>query len=741
MPVSYAAVRILETGQGALSDSLGRFELCNIKANKITIEVTHVSYYSIKSIARTDERKAVVIALDEKTNTAREVVIERGRSKQFTSGFAGNQTISRLEIMKLPVLLGESDVLKAVQLLPGVRSTGEGIGGVFVQGGSPGQNLFLLDNMELMNPSHLMGFYSVFNPLTTERVEIHKGITPAHLQGRLSSTIDVQSERATVENTGVSGNVGNISSSLALRQASKDNTFGITIGLRRSYLDAIGWMASPLIPDESNYFKNNHYGFYDINGKATLAVSPLSSLTLSWYLGRDVFNMNDRKYNYAAGTNWGNKSVALTYYKAIRDGYSRMHSINYSYAKSVFDGTILDNNIYFGSSITQVNQKNHWMKTINNHYVRAGVECNYTFVIPQDMNYLLMDHFVRRKNEYHNLGITTFIGDKISISDRAELYAAFRLISLGIFQPGAYVDDQAPISKLSGKVIKARFSWSSTVASSLFPQSDRSVKAAFSRNVQPLHLASVSSIPLPNDIWMTSSVKIRPEVSYQFSGGYYVRLPLFDASVEAYAKYLENQLIYNAVQDQSVPVDFEDMFLHGKGLAYGVDFSISKKTGAFTGSFTYSLSRSQRSFPAIMDGRWFNDKYDRTHDLKVNASYCLNKKWDFSALWIYATGNNLSLPSGRWWMMGAIMNDYDGYNSFRLPAYHRLDVSANLNLKVKRLKESVLNFSIINLYNRSNPYFAFYRIQMGENQYNIKIKANQVSLFPILPSISWRFKF
>lgn len=260
-------------------------------------------------------------------------------------------------------------------------------------------------------------------------------------------------------------------------------------------------------------------------------------------------------------------------------------------------------------------------------------------------------------------------------------------------------------------------------------------------NNQDLHLASLSSIPLPNDLWVSSSPRIKPELSHQLSIGYYRQFNGFDFSVEAYGKYMMNQLIFNVITDNSSSLGFEDQFFKGKGIAYGIDFSLSKKSGPITGTVNYSYSRSKRSFHKIYDGAWFNDKYDRPHDLNFSLFYQRNSKWSFSALWVFASGNNLTLPSGRWWMMGSIMNDYEGYNDFRLPSYHRLDLSANYTLKVKRLKESVLNFSVINVYNRANPYFAFYKVYMKNNQNNIDIKSMQVSLFPMMPSVSWRFKF
>ncbi len=739
--IPYASIRIVETRQRTICDSLGNFSICGIRLSTFTLEVSHVSYQTSFLSLQKKNSHSIQIKLKEKEFITQTVDLEGYTNKQFNSNFTGNQILGEKDFLKLPSILGEADVLKAVQLLPGIQSVSEGNNGVFVRGGSPGQNLFLLDEMELMNPSHLMGLYSVFNALTTDKVEVHKGHAPAQLQGRLSSSIEVQTKNPSHENREFYANIGNISSTIALSQATADDKLGITMGIRRSYLEGIGWIASAFIPDDKNYFKLNKYSFYDFNGKARFKISPASSLTLSWYMGKDQFNMNNQNIGYQAGTRWGNRSIALTYRRNSRLGITYSHILNYTSAFSVFDGNIIDNNIYFDSRIEQIIQKNQWIKSYQKHTLRAGIEFFYTNVTPQDLQYQMLGELIWRKNNFRNIGISTFGGDHFRISDKVDLYASLRLTSNSALHPSSDGNASEAKAETSDRQIdKTHFSWSPSIALSLFPADGHSIKAAYSRNVQQLHLASISSIPMPNDIWMSSSAHLKPEVSHQLSSGYYRQFNEFDASVEIYGKYLQNQLIYNAAQDQSVALPFEDLFFKGKGVAYGIDFSIAKKKGSLTGTLNYSLSRSRRSFPSILNGQWFNDKYDRIHDLNFNLSYRLNRKWELSALWIYATGSNLSLPSGRWWMMGSIMNDYDGYNNFRLPPYHRLDISASCHFDVKCFRESVLNFSVINLYNRANPYFVYYKVYMGRNQYDLDVKANQVSLFPILPSVSWRFK-
>ena len=418
-----------------------------------------------------------------------------------------------------------------------------------------------------------------------------------------------------------------------------------------------------------------------------------------------------------------------------------IHSLQYTSTYSGFSGNILDNYINFDSKYNQLQQKNQWIHQGSNQLINAGIDFSLTQTTPQDLFYYYLSDTINKTDKFKNLSTSAYIGDKVTISNKMDIYVGLRLttdLSLGPYNYQNTLTES--ISYNNNEISKAYYSWSPVVALSIYPSEGKSIKTAFSRNIQQVHLASISSIPLPNDLWVTSSPLIKPEVSYQLSAGYYQHGSKFDWSAEIYGKYLENQLLYNVniSKDQS---NFEDNFQKGKGIAYGMDCSITKTKGIVTGSINYSLAHSQRSFPNIYNGVWFNDKYDRIHDLNIQATYPINKKWDIGAVWVFATGNNMTLPTGRWWMMGSVMNDYTGYNNFRLPPYHRLDISVNRVITSKIFKESILNFSIINIYNRSNPYFLFYKVYMGKSQYNIDVRATQVSLFPIMPSVSWRFKF
>jgi len=667
----------------------------------------------------------------------KEVVVSE-KKQAFNSSFTGRDQLTSEDIKNIPTLLGEADVIRAVRLLSGVQSVSEGNSGLYVRGGSAGQNLYMLDEMELLNPSHLMGIFSVFNPLTTSGVDIYKGNAPVNMQGRLSSTIDVHSFTPKKENEGFEFNLGTISSSMAFAKQSSNGKFDITLGYRRSYLNALGWCASFILSDSMNYFKNNNYAFYDFNGKMNLRISNKTKLTLAWYSGKDDFSSNNPDVQYQAKTSWGNRSAIVQVQHQPNSFNIFKNSIAYNATFSGFNGELISNNLLFTSFFEQIQQKNQWEHRWGNHLSHTGLELFGQHSIPVDMAMSFLSDTIRQYHSFRNLGFSAYFGD--SYFSPSETFQTYIGIRSSVDAPiGPYNYGTTSFGK--NVLLKAWWTFSPVISFSFFPKKGHSVKISGSVNEQNLHLAALSSIPLPNDIWTTSSPRLRPETCDQLAIGYYSSSTILDFSVEIYGKFMKHQLLFNVITDNSSNQGFEDQFFKGKGLAYGIDFSLRKRSGIFTGLIKYSLSKSIRSFPLIMNGTWFNDKNDRPHDLSLNLTCNLNKKWDFSALWVYASGNNMTLPSGRWWMMGQVMNDYDHFNGFRLPSYHRLDISANWHLETKQFKESVLNFSLINLYNHANPYYAYFKVFMGENQYNLDVKSYQVSLFPIMPSISWRFKF
>lgn len=675
--------------------------------------------------------------LDTLRKTLQEVRVEDENQRRFRSTFAGNDRLMAPDIRTIPAILGETDVLRALRLMPGVQSVSEGNSGVYVRGGSAGHNLFLLDEMEIMNPSHLMGLFSVFNPLTTGSLEVYKGNAPVQLQGRLASTIQVASVDPNSDNQGFEMNLGTLSSSVSLLRASSDGRLKLVVGYRRSYLEALGWIASAFLPAQKNYFNNNQYFFEDFNGKIQYRLNDKTDLSLAWYTGQDKFHFTDDVLQYNAVTDWGNQSVLFRMDKRLNASLNFHSSIGFTSTHSGLNGRMLENYLNFLSYLEQYQWKNLWEVRKENHLFQTGTELFLQESLPLRMSMSYRSDTTHRNQRYSNAGMVLFAGDHYRSADNKTLwYGGLRVTANASLGPYSYGTES--ISK--GDLAKLWWTVSPVVSVTHFPEKGRSFKASFSLNDQNVHLSSLSSIPLPFDIWVPSTPRLRPETADQLTLGYYEDSEWLNWSLEGYVKQMHHQQLFNVITDNTNSQGFEDQFFSGKGLAYGIDLTAEKSWAIYTAKLRYSFARSFRSYTEIMDGTWFNDKYDRPHDFNLQFMVDPSGNWDFSLLWTYASGCNLTLPSGRWWMSGMIMNDYDRYNGFRLPAYHRLDVSANWHLKSRFCKESVLNFSIINLYNRANPYFAYFKVLMGESRYNLDVRSYQISLFPIMPSISWRFK-
>jgi hypothetical protein len=740
IPVSDVNIWENVTGTGTITDSLGVFELCGLEGDKALLLFSHTAYIDTSLVMDTRIADSKYVTLTRKEIMAGEVEV-RGRDGSAVNKVApGQGRLKSADIMNLPALLGEADVVRALQQMTGIQSVSEGIGGIYVRGGGPGQNKVLLDGMELMNPVHLMGVYSVFNPLITSGVDVFKGHAPVSVRSGLSSAILVSSANPLNEQNQVAGSLGNLASNLTLSQMSKNGKIGITAGFRRSYLELYKEVASLFLDKKDNYFERSFYSFYDFNGKIVYKPGSSSSLSFSWYLGADDFMIDNEDLGYDAGTNYGNRALRMQWKQRFGINSILVSEIAWSNAWSDFDGEIIDNDLAFRSNHERYAFKSHVLVENDRHLIKTGFEAFYYKTMPQDMTLVLLEDTTLNKDHFRNADVSIFFEDTYEILPRWSLYTGLRGFYYMILGPYDYQDEGSAIQVSKNKLHNGAFYWMPCLAVSYHPHKGKEYRLAWSRNVQMMHLASLSSMPLPNDIWMMTSPKLEPQTGHQFSLEYQRELPGFSFSAGAFGRIMQNQLVFKVNLDGE-ETNFEDHFYHGKGRAYGMEISAKKESGALQGSINYTLSRSERSFPDIFNGEWFSDKFDRTHDLSLLVSYNVNKKWKLGANWTYATGNTMTLPAGRMWMMGTIMNDYDGYNNFRLPPYHRLDVSAGLNLKSNIFKESVLDFSIINVYNRANPYFLFYKVYKGDSNYDINIKASQVSLFPIMPSVSWKFKF
>ena len=734
-PISSAHVSTTDGKCGTVSNNSGQFKLCGLKQQSVRISFSHMAFEYQELIVHIKQSKNLKIDLNLKIYNTKDVQVIANNASMVKNYIPGKMTLKKSEIMALPVFMGSPDVLRGLQLLPGMQSVSEGNSGIYVRGGSPGQNFVLFDDIELMNPTHLMGIYSVFNPLLTQKVDFFKGNAPIHQSSRLASSIIVSTRDNKEGDYNWEGNFGNIVSNLTYNGLSKNKKWYFSTGVRRSYLDVLSAMAKPFLKDDDNYFEQNNYTFYDWNGKVRYR-SGKSLLALTWYIGQDDFQMESVKKDIKSFSKWGNKGAALSWRYMFTPLLNMKNSLDYSGYKSDFGAVTSDGDMRFKTDYQQARFRSDYTFDYKRNLIRWGGELIYYQITPQNIEVSEYENSQLKLNKYNSLAVKLYGSNHVKINEFLSVYGA---LALNYYQ----LIDQKTEEGNKDNIREGL--WIPNVVGSVNynPNESSSLKVSYAYNSQNIHLASIASIPLPTDVWMPSTANLPHEEGHQLTLGYFKNWSnkKLQFGTEFFCKKMDNQLLLSVNVDQDEDVAFEDNFFKGEGLSYGCELYLKKQSGQLAYTLAYTLGWTKQRFPDINNGKWHDAKYDRRHDLNVTATYILNKWIDFGAVFIYASGNKATLPTGRYWLMGNVANDYVGVNNFRMPAYHRLDVSMNYKLKTELFKESILNFSIINLYSRSNPYYIYYKIEEGQENYDLSVKSKQMSLFPIMPSVSWRFKF
>lgn len=683
------------------------------------------------------------------------------------------------QIKTIPAFLGEVDVLKAIQLLPGVQSGGEGTSGFYVRGGGPDQNLILLDGVPVYNASHLFGFFSVFNADAIKNVRLTKGGFPSRFGGRLSSVLEIDMKEGNMKKFQGEGSVGLISSKLSIEGPILKDKTSFIVSARRTYIDIL---AQPFIRKTNNGNPAGYF-FYDINAKINHKISDRDRLYLSLYSGKDRFylsedyNSNDQKtisdenfsYRNEAdfGLEWGNLTSALRWNHLFSNklfSNTTLTFTKYQFQTDLtsstfqrFQNMVSQDSLQFVyySGIEDVGAKIDFDYIPNpNHYIRFGVNYIYHSFYPGAINLfernvdidslqnqtttILDTSFVFSERLYNNDSFL-FIEDDIKVNDRLKINAG---IHLAYFNTNgtAYTDVQPRIS------------------SRYIINKDWSVKASYAQMQQHIHLLSNTSVGLPIDIWVPSTDSVPPQQSRQLacSVNHNFKNGLFEISLEGYYKSMDNLISLKPGTDI---IDFQDwrdkIEIAGQGRSYGIELFLQKKKGKTTGWFGYTLAFSERQFDNINFGKWYPYKYDRRHDISVVASHKFNDKFDIGMTWVFGTGNNITLETARFPSinLGGNINGitensineieyYPSRNNYRMASYHRLDLGLNFH-KQKKWGERTWSIGAYNVYNRKNPFYI--RIDnettIVNNQLVNNKQAKQVSLFPIIPSITYKFKF
>jgi hypothetical protein len=775
-----ANVYIKELLKGGSTNQYGFYSI-TVEAGTYTLISSYVGYEDFVKPIVLDKDYRINIDLKPTAINVTEVEVSSERAdKNVSSTTVGSVKLDMEEIKKIPAFLGEVDVLKTIQLLPGVKSAGDGNTGSYVRGGGPDQNLILLDEAVVYNASHLLGFFSVFNGDAIKNVNLIKGGMPAQYGGRLASVLDISMKEGNNKAYHAQGGVGIVSSRLTIEGPIKKDTSSFIVSGRRTYIDVL---ARPFAKKDSPLKKSGAY-FYDLNAKVNYRLSDKDRIFLSGYFGRDILNFSDNASQFKLNIAWGNATGVVRW--------------NHLFSNKLFmnvSGIFSDYNFSFGAEQSGFEFKlfsgiRDWNAKVDfgyyptvRHEVKFGA--NYIFhtftptSVSAKQGETSFDFGKVIRNKAHEAAL--YVSDDFDVTDKIKLHAGLRysyFMQIGPFD--RYRKD--PVNGQTVDII--HYSSNSKVADyggleprvnirfELDPKS--SIKASYTYNLQYIHLASLSAVTLPTDTWVPCSELVKPQKGTQYSLGYFRNFQnnTYEASVEIYYKDLKNQIEYKdgALPAGDVNDNADNQFTFGTGQAYGAEFFLKKRLGKFNGWVGYTLSYTTRNFPELNGGRTFYAKYDRRHDGSLVLSYDLTKKWKFAAVFVYGTGNAITIPVSYYYIDGNFVTEYGERNSFRMPPYHRLDISATYTPdrtrkkehKKERLKsryeregkdintmrepwyknyESSWNFSIFNVYNRHNPYIVYFATQGSPYDGTLKIKAKQVYLFPILPSITWNFNF
>ncbi|MEC7646055.1 MAG: TonB-dependent receptor, partial [Bacteroidota bacterium] len=738
--------------KGTTSNQYGFY---SITLEKGTYEIIY-SFIGYKSISKTLELNKDIrlnISLISEAILTDEVIVTGERlDKNVTSSNMSQAKIEVNTIKQLPVILGEVDIMKSAQLLPGIQSGGEGNSGLYVRGGGPDQNLILLDEAIVYNAAHLFGFFSVFNADAIKDINIIKGGIPAEYGGRLSSVLDISMKDGNNKRYEADGGIGLLSSRLTLQGPVQKNKSSFIVSGRRTYIDVL---SKPFIMQKDNAFNGSGYYFYDLTTKVNYRISDKNRLFLSGYFGRDVFSFINSDNDIGIKIPWGNATTSLRWNHLFNDKLFMNTSLIFSDYRFEFNLEQSQFEVKIFTGINDWNTKVDFLYQPNQrHTIKFGA--NYTFheftpgnasgrsgevVFEPDQIY----------KQYSNEG-ALYLSDDWEASDIFKIHAGLRFSYFQELEQDS-VDfnlNGGDLGGLSAGEDYLRLEPRLTFRYKLNPTS--SIKAAYTQNYQYIHLASTSSVSLPTDLWVPSSSAIEPKFSVQYALGYFKNLKdnMYETSIETYYKEMTNLIEYKegVLPEDNTNSSSDDSFAFGNGDSYGIEFLIKKNKGKTTGWIGYTLSKTTRFFNEINDGIAFPAKYDRRHDLSITASHKLSEKWSFSGVFVYATGNAITLPTERYIIGENVYTEFTSRNGFRMDPYHRLDIGATYTPKKKRKFQSSWNFSIYNVYSRKNPYFIYFALETPEGidngsiqQGNLTPKAYQVSIFPILPSITWNFNF
>jgi hypothetical protein len=752
-----ATVYVTETQGGGVTNEYGFYSI-TLPAANYTLHYSYLGYLPVTKSVQLDKNNRLDIELSGEAEQLQEVVIQAELEQANVQNL--EMSTNKLDIktiQRIPAFLGEADVIKSLQLLPGVSTVGEGASGFNVRGGSVGQNLILLDEAPVYNSSHLLGFFSVFNPDAVKDVKLYKGGIPARYGGRLSSLLDVRMKEGNSKKLEVTGGIGTIFSRIAVEAPIIKDKMSFIVAARRSYIDIL---ARPFAPILQN---GGALNFYDVTLKTNYNINPKNRVYLSGYFGRDNF-----KFDRNQGFSWGNATATLRWNHIFNDRlFSNFTALYSNYDYSLQFGRNDENSFKWNSLISNYIFKPQFTYFLNsNNELNFGAELIYYNFEPANAKGVSQgeptDFSLRRK---YNLESSLYLSNSQKISKifsidygiRYSLFNAFgpdKIYTYNDAVPGVRRDTLSSRQYKSGEVIATYGNFEPRVSFKVQVNPTSSIKGSYNRMAQYLHLISNTTASNPLDVWNPSSNNIKPQLADQYTIGFFKDLSknrIYELSVEGYWKNTQNQIDYIDGADLLINEFLEGDLLSGEGRAYGLETYFQKKTGRLTGWVSYTLARTELKVNGINQGNWYPTRFNQTHNLKIAAFYDISKRWSFSANFVYTSGTPTTFPTSRYISQGLLIpyNGNDSRNNVTLPDYHRLDVSFRLEGKKEKRGKVRKNsdywvFGVYNLNARQNPFSIYFsqadkRVDPGQP---ISSEATQLSIIgTVVPSISYNFKF
>ncbi len=744
-----ATIAVNGQSRGVASNQYGFYSI-TLEEGSYTLNVSHVSYLGKSIEINLRNNQSFNFEILSRSAAIEEVVVfSKRRDGNVKNAQMGKIDLSMNQVRNIPAFLGEVDILKAIQLLPGVQSAGEGNAGFYVRGGGPDQNLIMLDDAVVYNTGHLFGFFSIFNGDAIKNVSLIKGGMPAQYGGRLSSVLDVSMKDGNINKFQTEGGIGLIASRFSIQGPLKKDKASFILSARRTYVDAL---AKPFIKKSSSFYGSGYY-FYDVNAKVNYRFSEKDRLYLSGYFGRDVFDFNNSKRSFKTNIPWGNSTATLRWNHVFNRRLFSNTTVVYNDYNFKFSAQQENFNIGLSSGIRDFTLKSDFdYYPLPDHKLKFGGLVTYHKFIPNVVTGRQDSIEFRPNNEGAKYAAETalYLQDDWELGEKWKINYGVRWSSFTQIGPYTKYIRDADGNKLDSTIyksfdpVKTYSGFEPRITIRYAINDETSVKTAVTRNYQYIHLVTNAGTTLPTDLWVPSTYIVKPQVSWLYSAGIFKNFSdnAFETSLELYYKDMKNQVEYKEGYTPSL-ADPEDEFVFGRGWSYGAEMLVNKLKGRWTGWVGYTLSWTWRKFPQLNEGEKYPARYDRRHDLSVVGNFEASRKWKLGAVFVYGTGNAITLPERFYIINGVLTQEFSKLNQYRMKSYHRMDLSATYTPipKKKRKVSSHWVFSIYNVYSRLNPYFLYFDQEGSATNGDLNIETKQVSLFPILPSVTWNFKF